>query len=74
MREVVIGLSSKLGLSVREEPFSPFTLQQSDEVWLTNALHGVSAVRQFRKTEFACAKAELMQALVQERAQMAQFQ
>ena len=74
MREVVIGLSSKLGLSVREEAFSPFTLQQSDELWLTNALQGVSAVRQFRKTEFGCAKAELMQALVQERAETAQFQ
>ena len=74
MREVVIGLSSKLGLRVREEAFSPFALQQSDELWLTNALQGVSAVRQFRKTEFGCEKAELMQALVQERAETAQFQ
>ena len=74
MREVVLGLAPSLGLLVREEVFSPFALQSADEVWLTNAVHGVAAVRKFRKTEYSSNRAEAMQKLVIERAHLAQFQ
>lgn len=74
MREVVIGLAPQLGLEVSEELFSPFALQQADEVWLTNSIQGVAAVRQFRKTEYASVQAEAMQKLVQSRSEVAQFQ
>lgn len=74
MREVVLGLAPQLGLRVREELFSPFALQQAQEVWLTNSIHGVAAVRQFRKTTYASSVAEQMQALVQSRSEVAQFQ
>jgi len=74
MREVVIGLAPELGLTVVEEVFSPFALQQAEEVWLTNAVYGVSAVRQFRKTSYRSARAASMQKLVQARSEVAQFQ
>jgi len=74
MREVVIGLAPELGLSVREELFSPFALQQADEVWLTNSIQGVAAVRQFRKTTYGAARAQDMQNLVRNRSEVAQFQ
>ena len=74
MREVVLGLAPSLGLRVREEVFSPFALQSAEEVWLTNAVHGVAAVRKFRKTEYSSNRAEAMQKLVIERAHLAQFQ
>jgi branched-chain amino acid aminotransferase len=74
MRDVVLGLAPRLGLEVREELFSPFALQQVDEVWLTNSINGVAAVRQFRKTTYGSAAAEAMQKLIQERSEVAQFQ
>lgn len=74
MREVVLGLAPQLGLQVREKVFSPFALQNADEVWLTNAIHGVAAVQKFRKTQYASTRAEQMQKLVLDRAQIAQFQ
>jgi branched-chain amino acid aminotransferase len=74
MREVVLGLAPQLGLQVREELFSPFALQSSDEVWLTNAIQGVAAVQKFRKTNFESTRAEAMQSLVVKRSQSAQFQ
>jgi branched-chain amino acid aminotransferase len=74
MREVVIGLAPELGLTVVEEVFSPFALQQAEEVWMTNAVYGVSAVRQFRKTSYRSARAASMQKLVQARSEVAQFQ
>ena len=74
MREVVLGLAPQIGLEVREEVFSPFALQSAEEVWLTNAIHGVAAVQKFRKTEYGSVRAEAMQKLVVDRAQIAQFQ
>lgn len=74
MREIVLRLAPSLGLSVREELFSPFALQVADEVWLTNAINGVSAVKEFRKSTYGSARAELMQKLVLENSQYSQFQ
>lgn len=74
MREVVLRLAPQMGLSVREELFSPFALQHAEEVWLTNSIHGVAAVRQFRKTSYGSTAAERMQQLVQAESEIAQFQ
>ena len=74
MREVVLGLAPQLGLDIREEVFSPFALQSAEEVWLTNAVHGVASVQKFRKTEYGSVRAEAMQKLVIDRAQKSQFQ
>ena len=61
MREQVIRLAPGLGLTVQEDALSPFALLEADEVWMTNALDGVSAVAQYRKTKYSAEQATRMQ-------------
>ncbi len=57
MRKRIIELAPKLDLQVKEEAFSPFALQKADEVWLSNAMHGIQWVEKYRKKTYVHAKA-----------------
>ncbi len=61
IREQVLRLAPGLGLAIREEALSPFALLEADEVWMTNAIDGVSAVTHYRKTRYSWVQAERMQ-------------
>jgi len=61
IREQVLRLAPGLGWTVKEEALSPFALLDADEVWMTNAVDGVSAITQYRKSVFGMAQAERMQ-------------
>lgn len=57
MRKQIIALAAKLKIAVHEENFSPFELQKADELWLTNALHGIQWVGNYRKKHYGNALA-----------------
>jgi branched-chain amino acid aminotransferase len=58
MRKQILGLASKIeGLEVVEEPISPFNLQKSDELFITNVIFGVQSITKYRKKEFGNAVA-----------------
>ena len=61
MREQVLKLSKSLGLIVKEEKISPFDLLKADEIWITNALYGVMAVSEYRKSNYVSVLANNMQ-------------
>jgi branched-chain amino acid aminotransferase len=61
MREQVLKLSKSIGLIVKEEKISPFDLLKADEIWITNAIHGVMAVSEYRKSNYISALANKMQ-------------
>lgn len=61
MREQVLRLASGFGWTVKEEALSPFALLEADEVWMTNAIAGISAVTAYRKTTYATEQATRMQ-------------
>lgn len=52
MRKQILEMLPKLGYEVEEKSISPFDLQKSDELFLTNATQGVRWVKQYRKKEF----------------------
>ncbi len=60
MRQQVLKLLPKLDYTVKEEAFSPLELPRADEVFLTNAIHGVQWVKFYRKKEYANQCAELL--------------
>jgi len=61
IREQVLRLAPGLGLFVKEEALSPFALLDADEVWMTNAIDGISVVAHYRKSQYGSAQAERMQ-------------
>lgn len=52
MRNKVLELLPLLGYEVHEQSFSPFDLQKADELFLTNATHGIRWVKAYRKKSF----------------------
>ncbi len=53
MRKNVLQLASKIdGIQVSEEIISPFDLQNADELFITNVIHGIQPVSQYRKKKF----------------------
>ncbi len=64
MRGNVIKLLPKMGFEVEERSFSPFEIQKADELFLTNSVHGVRWVEQYRKKTFgSSAAADLVKKL-----------
>ncbi|MFM1884831.1 MAG: hypothetical protein RL168_1015 [Bacteroidota bacterium] len=61
IREQVIRLASGFGWTVEEQALSPFALLEADEVWMTNAVSGISAVTAYRKSQFGIEQAIRMQ-------------
>ena len=53
MRRQVLALARKIeNLEVVEEVISPFDLQKSDELFITNVIKGIQPVTKYRKKEF----------------------
>ena len=54
MRRQVLALAQKIeNLEVVEEVISPFDLQKSDELFITNVIKGIQPITKYRKKEFA---------------------
>jgi branched-chain amino acid aminotransferase len=64
MRGEIIKLAPKMGLKVVEQTFSPFELQRSDEVWLSNTIQGLQTVAAYRKKQFDNQKGQQMRTLI----------
>ena len=54
MRRQVLALARKIEyLEVTEEIISPFDLQKSDELFITNVIKGIQPITKYRKKEFS---------------------
>jgi len=54
MRKQILALARKIqDLEVVEEVISPFDLQKSDELFITNVIKGIQPITKYRKKEFA---------------------
>ena len=54
MRRQVLALARKIeNLEVVEEVISPFELQKSDELFITNVIKGIQPITKYRKKEFS---------------------
>ncbi|MES2574085.1 MAG: aminotransferase class IV [Bacteroidota bacterium] len=63
MRKQILALARKMeNLEVVEEVISPFDLQKSDELFITNVIKGIQPITRYRKKEFV---ANLSKQLVQ---------
>ena len=54
--------------TIEETEISPFELQKSDELWVTNAIQGIQPVRFYRKKEYRSAIAKIFTDLLNEHA------
>ncbi|MDG1252531.1 MAG: aminotransferase class IV [Schleiferiaceae bacterium] len=61
IREQVLRLAPGLGLEVKEEALSPFALLDADEIWMSNAIDGISTVTNYRKSIYSALHAGRMQ-------------
>jgi len=61
MREQVLKLSKNIGLIATEKKISPFDLLKADEIWITNAIQGIMAVSEYRKSTYVSVLANKMQ-------------
>lgn len=53
MRKQILALARKIeNLEVVEEVISPFDLQKSDELFITNVIKGIQSITKYRKKEF----------------------
>ena len=54
MRKQILALARKMeNLEVMEAVISPFDLQKSDELFVTNVIKGIQPITKYRKKEFA---------------------
>lgn len=54
MRKQILALARKMeNLEVVEEVISPFDLQKSDELFITNVIKGIQPITKYRKKEFS---------------------
>ena len=61
MRKQIISLAKVIeNIEVLEQPISPFDLQKSDELFITNVIKGVQPITQYRKKEFSTHFSELI--------------
>ena len=61
MRKQILALARKIeNLEVIEEVISPFDLQKSDELFITNVIKGIQPVTKYRKKEFTTNLSKLL--------------
>lgn len=61
MRKQILALARKMeNLEVIEEVISPFDLQKSDELFITNVIKGIQPVTKYRKKEFGTNLSQLL--------------
>ena len=52
-KQLIQCIDNHLDYTVEETEISPFELQKSDELWVTNAIQGIRPVSRYRKKNFA---------------------
>lgn len=61
MRKQILALARKMeNIEVLEAPISPFDLQKSDELFVTNVIKGIQPITKYRKKEFATKVSQLL--------------
>jgi branched-chain amino acid aminotransferase len=61
MRKQILALARKIeNLEVVEETISPFDLQKSDELFITNVIKGIQPITKYRKKEFVANLSKLL--------------
>jgi branched-chain amino acid aminotransferase len=61
MRKQILALARKMeNLEVIEEVISPFDLQKSDELFITNVIKGIQPITKYRKKEFGTNLSQLL--------------
>ena len=61
MRRQVLALARKIEyLEVTEETISPFDLQKSDELFITNVIKGIQPITKYRKKEFSTNRSTIL--------------
>lgn len=61
MRKQILALARKIeNFDVVEQAISPFDLQKSDELFITNVIKGIQPVTKYRKKEFATNVSQLL--------------
>jgi branched-chain amino acid aminotransferase len=63
-RKNMLVWAKELGLDIEEKSISPFDLQKADELWITNTIKGVQAIKTYRKKTFSSIKAAEAVALI----------
>jgi branched-chain amino acid aminotransferase len=56
-RKNMLVWAKEIGLELQEKSISPFDLQKADELWITNVVKGIQAIKTYRKKTFSSAKA-----------------
>ncbi len=56
-RKNLLVWAKELGLELEEKSISPFDLQKADELWITNTIKGIQAIKTYRKKTFSSDKA-----------------
>jgi branched-chain amino acid aminotransferase len=54
MRKQIIKIIKKMNFKLSEEPLNLESLENADEVFLTNTIKGIIWVKKFRRTQFSC--------------------
>jgi len=63
-RKNMLVWAKELGLDIEEKSISPFDLQKADELWITNTIKGIQAIKTYRKKTFSSIKAAEAVALI----------
>ncbi len=66
LRQAVLKTAKELGVPVIEKCMSPFDLQRADEVWLSNAVHGIRPVREYKQAHYSLGKANEFLSFIEE--------
>jgi branched-chain amino acid aminotransferase len=56
-RKNMLVWAKELCLDIEEKSISPFDLQKADELWITNTIKGIQAIKTYRKKTFSSNKA-----------------
>jgi len=63
-RKNMLVWAKELDLELEETSISPFDLQKADELWITNTIKGIQAIKTYRKKTFSSKKAAEAIALI----------
>ena len=63
-RKNMLVWAKELGFELEEKSISPFDLQKADELWITNTIKGIQAIKTYRKKTFFSHRAAEAVALV----------
>ncbi len=64
MRKQVLEAAKALNINVQETVISPFDLQKSDEIFITNVIKGIQPITKYRKKEYVVQVSKLIVAQI----------